>query len=298
VFPDFNVGQTHSRGLRAYWQLNSGLIEYIDCLGSFRNTTVRGQITGMELNLGIIDDFVKGRDEANSKVDRDKTWNWFTDDFMTRNAKDSALLVIATRWHVDDLIARMTIKWPKMRVLNFPAIAEMDEGWRVKGDPLFPEHKPLDFLLSQKALMSESSWSAEYQGHPFLIGSGEIPIEKLKVVPYFDRREVSATVLSVDKAGTEGGDGAATAIVIMHRMKNGTFVIENVIRGHWKSLDREKYILAWADYIYPVHVMTRKFLGETTRKLSVTESQKCSQLRGTCSRRKPSVASANCAQVA
>jgi hypothetical protein len=51
-------------------------------------------------------------------------------------------------------------------------------------------------------------------------------------------------------------------------------------------------------YVYPVHVMTRKFLGEMTRKLSVTESQKCAQLRGTCSRRKPSVASANCAQVA
>ena len=50
--------------------------------------------------------------------------------------------------------------------------------------------------------------------------------------------------------------------------------------------------------VYPVHVMTRKFLGEMTRKLSVTESQKCAQLRGTCSRRKPSVASANCAQVA
>jgi hypothetical protein len=32
---------------------------------------------------------------------------------------------------------------------------------------------------------------------------------------------LAATVLSVDKAGTEGGDGAQTAIVIMHRMKNG-----------------------------------------------------------------------------
>jgi hypothetical protein len=56
------------------------LIEFVDHKGSFRNTTVRGQITGMELNLGIIDDFVKGRAEAGSKNDRDKTWNWFTDD--------------------------------------------------------------------------------------------------------------------------------------------------------------------------------------------------------------------------
>jgi hypothetical protein len=90
VYPSFRVGQTHSRGLRSFWQLNSNLIEYINHKGSFRNTTVRGQITGMELNLGILDDFVKGRAEANSKLGRDKTWNWFTDDFLTRAAMDSA----------------------------------------------------------------------------------------------------------------------------------------------------------------------------------------------------------------
>ncbi len=127
VFPHFEIGQTHSHGLRAFWQLNSGLIEYVGYKGSFRNTTVRGQITGMELNLGIIDDFVKGRAEASSKNDRDKTWIWFTDDFMTRHSKDSALLVIATRWHIDDMIGRMKEKWPDMTVLNFPAIAERDE---------------------------------------------------------------------------------------------------------------------------------------------------------------------------
>jgi hypothetical protein len=229
VFPSFRVG--HSRGLRAFWQLNSGLIEYIDHIGSFRNTTVRGQITGMELNLGIIDDFVKGRAEAFSKVDRDKTWHWFTDDFMTRSSKDSALLVIATRWHLDDLIGRVMKKWPKMHVLNFPALAEQDEGWRRKGEPLFHEHKPLEFLLERKALMTESSWSAEYQGRPFLVGSGEIPIEKLKVLPFFNPSDIASTVMSIDKAGTEGGDGAYTAIVIMHKMKNGTFVIEHVLLG-------------------------------------------------------------------
>ncbi len=56
-------------------------------------------------------------------------------------------------------------------------------------------------------------------------------------------------MLSVDKAGTEGGDGAQTAIVIMHRMKNNTYVIENIICGRWASLEREKYIKAWADYM-------------------------------------------------
>ena len=51
-------------------------------------------------------------------------------------------------------------------------------------------------------------------------------------------------------------------------------------------------------FLYPVHVMTRKSFGLMTRKLSVTESQKSAQFRGTVSRRKPSVASANWAHVA
>src|SRR5450759_1967712 len=50
--------------------------------------------------------------------------------------------------------------------------------------------------------------------------------------------------------------------------------------------------------IYPVHVTTRKSFGLMTRKLSVTESHRSAQFRGTFSRKKPSVASANWAQVA
>jgi hypothetical protein len=118
VYPSFRVDQTHSRGLRAFWQLNSNLIEYIGHKGSFRNTTTQGKITGMELNLGILDDFVKGRAEANSKLERDKTWNWFTDDFLTRFAKDSALLLIATRWHLDDLIGRLKIEREELNQLR------------------------------------------------------------------------------------------------------------------------------------------------------------------------------------
>src|ERR1019366_9353706 len=53
-----------------------------------------------------------------------------------------------------------------------------------------------------------------------------------------------------------------------------------------------KYIL------YPVYVRTRKSFGLMTRKLSVTESRKRFQFLGTLSRKKSSVASANCPHVA
>jgi hypothetical protein len=101
----------------------------------------------MEQNLGVLDDFVKGRAEANSKLQRDRTWNWFTDDFYSRFSKDNALLVICTRWHVDDLLGRLMQKFPEMRVVSFQAIAEKDERVRRKGEALFPSLKPLGMLL-------------------------------------------------------------------------------------------------------------------------------------------------------
>ena len=41
-----------------------------------------------------------------------------------------------------------------------------------------------------------------------LTGCGEIPIEKLRIMPFFRREDIAECVMSVDKAGTEGGDGA------------------------------------------------------------------------------------------
>jgi len=200
--------------------------------------------------LGVLDDFVKGRAEANSKTMRDKGWHWFTDDFMSRFAADSALLIICTRWHIDDLTGRFIAKDPTVRQLTFPAIAEEDEKYRKKGEALFAELKPIGFLLERKALMTQASWEAEYQQRPYVQGGNVFPIELLRTIPVFDRREVAASILAVDKAGTAGGDGAFTAIVLMHKMKNGQFVIERVARGRWSALEREKMIKKYVETDY------------------------------------------------
>ena len=85
IFPDFVIEQQG-------YVCNTDLIEYCGEAGSFRNTTIEGPINGMELHLGIVDDYAKGRAEANSKKQRDHTWRWFTDDFMARFSQDSCLL--------------------------------------------------------------------------------------------------------------------------------------------------------------------------------------------------------------
>ena len=75
---------------------------------------------------------------------------------MPRFDKNSGVILIMTRWHVDDPVGRFIEQTPGVRVLRYPAIAEDDEGLphRGRGEPLFPGHKPLDFLLEQKQLMS------------------------------------------------------------------------------------------------------------------------------------------------
>lgn len=152
---------------------NSDLLEYVNKEGYFRNTTVNGSITGESLDLGVIDDPIKGRKDANSKTIRDAAWDWFTDDFFTRFDEKAGLLAILTRWHVDDPIGRLIEKDPSIRVLNYKAIADKKELNRGEGEALFPEHKSIRFLLERKSVMDSSSWESLYQQSPFVKG-GEI----------------------------------------------------------------------------------------------------------------------------
>ena len=164
----------------------------------------------MELNLGVVDDPVKGRAEAQSKIVRDRTWAWFVDDFMTRFAADSGLIMVGTRWHIDDPIGRLIDREPRLRTLTYPAIAEADDGFRRKGEALFPALKPLDFLLERKSLMSESSWQSVYQGHPYLVGGGMFPIENLPV-SIFAPISVSASSAWISGPSTSPSTSAAQA---------------------------------------------------------------------------------------
>lgn len=212
VFSDTRIDQPG-------WMCNSSLIEFVGHQGSFRTTTVAGAVNGMELHLGIIDDPVKGRREANSKTTRDMTWSWLTDDFMSRFAKDAGLICVMTRWHVDDLLGRLIERMPNVRVLRYPAIAEHDLRHfyrgeyivRHKGEALFPELKPLDFLVRRKKILTAGSWEALYQQHPIIVGGGIFPIEKLRVIPVFDRNEIRMSVRGWDKAGLLGANMPARA---------------------------------------------------------------------------------------
>jgi len=220
-------------------------LEFVGKGGSFRNTTVDGKINGFGLDIGIIDDPIKGRAEAQSKPIRDKTWNWLADDFFNRFSDSAGMVMIQTRWHVDDPTGRWIERFPETQVLKYMAIAERDTRYRKTGMPLFPQHKSLEFLMERRRALSEASWQSLYQQHPIVVGGGILPIEKITTLDLLDREKIARTVRFWDKAGTEDG-GAYTAGVLMHAMRDKTYVIEHVVRGQWSALEREDHILSWA----------------------------------------------------
>ena len=224
---------------------NSQMIEFegegVD-RGYFRNTTVEGQVTGESLDIGVIDDPIKGRAEANSQLTREKTWLWMTDDFMTRFSDKAGLLIIMTRWHLDDPAGRLMELNPDVRVCRYPALAEEDEEHRKEGEPLFPELKSAEFLDKQRATMTLAGWQSVYQQAPIIVGGDMFPIDKATIVREIPARaNVSKVVRYWDKAGTHEG-GAYSAGVLMTLMDDGTYCVVDVRRGRWGALEREKMI--------------------------------------------------------
>jgi predicted phage terminase large subunit-like protein len=261
VFPKTKIGLPG-------WQCNTSLIEFGGHAGSFRNTTVRGGVNGMALDVGIVDDPIKGRREARSKQERDAIWGWFTDDFMGRFADTAGLIIHATRWNVDDVIGRATKAFPHARVFKFKAIATEDEKFRRAGDPLFPEFKSLEFLESRKTLLTDASWSSLYQQSPYVVGGGQLPVEKFRAVPFLDKSKILKSVRYFDKAGTAQADNekaARTSGCLMHQMQDNQWVISNITKGRWGALEREDKIKAHAQndagWLFPYEVWVEQEPG-------------------------------------
>jgi len=227
---------------------NREMLEYVGREGYFRNTTVRGSITGESLDLGVIDDPIKGREEAGSEAIRDKTWDWFTDDFFTRFSDDAGLLAILTRWHVDDPIGRLRLQLgDEVRVVSYPAIATKNEQHRKIGEPLFPEHKSLEFLLERKAAMAAVNWEALYQQNPQIVGGEIIKGEHLgryKQPPIIKQR-----IIYADTAQKTAERNDFSVFECWGKGDDGKIYLLDMIRGKWEAPELERRAIAfWAKH--------------------------------------------------
>jgi len=185
VFPGLLSGATVGIKRDSAPLMNSSAIEFsngdANHPGSFRNTTIGGLIIGESLDLCIIDDPVKSHEAALSATIREKTWNWFMADAKTRFSDQAALLIVLTRWHVDDMVGRLldqkNINRDHLKVLSYECIAEDDYKYRKRGEVLFPEFKTPEFIQERKNSFHPRIWNALYQQRPTIEGGNIIKPE-------------------------------------------------------------------------------------------------------------------------
>ncbi|MDO5686765.1 MAG: phage terminase large subunit [Neisseria sp.] len=237
IFPATVIGKSKATPDAGQYLRNREILEYVGHDGFFRNTTVRGSITGESLDLGVIDDPIRGRADANSETIRNAAWDWFTDDFFTRFSEDAGLLAILTRWHIDDPIGRMIERVEGVTVKSYAAIAEEDEAHRKRGEALFPEHKSLEFLQERKQAMPQGNWLALYQQRPTAQEGNLFKPERL--VPIDALPALPVRWLRGWDFASSDGKGDYTAGALIGALQDGRFVIAGMVHGQYGTDDRD-----------------------------------------------------------
>jgi hypothetical protein len=134
---------------------------------------VGGAITGRRADLAIIDDPVKSREEAESEIVREKTFEWYKSDLVTRLKPNARIILIQTRWHLDDLggklIHEMEKGGDKWVIISLPAFAVEDDPLippRKVGEPLWPAWENTEALERKRKILGFRDFESLYQQNP------------------------------------------------------------------------------------------------------------------------------------
>lgn len=146
--------------------------EYIAC-------GIMSGVTGNRAHGIVIDDPVKGREQADSQVIRDRTFEAYQDDLLTRLIPNGWVVIINTRWHEDDLSGRILPEdWAgesgdilcrdgnTWRIVCLQAEAQhhSDPMQRNPGEMLWPEWFNEKHWAQYR--LNRRTWSSLYQQRP------------------------------------------------------------------------------------------------------------------------------------
>lgn len=199
LYPDTQIKQDES-GVQV-WGIQ-------DHFGKFRASGLSSGITGKGYHLGICDDYCASRLEAESETQREGMWQHFKDDFMSRRAPVSITIVLATPWHIDDIIGRIAQitdpenekyepDFPPFEILRFPAkngevkVHEKDNEKYgdydyhetvVKYNYLFPERFNEQWYKQQFASLGDYSSSALLQCQPVSQGGNLLRVDRVNII--------------------------------------------------------------------------------------------------------------------
>lgn len=163
----------------ARWETTAG--------GTYYSTSVKGSVIGRRANLILVDDPYKSKEVAYSPAERKKISEWYFTDVVPRLLPGGVIVIIATRWHEDDLTGEIIKKSErgeieKFEVISLPALCEdpdNDPLGRQYGEALWPQQYPREKLLEIRGGLvgttgNEDEWNALYQQRPRPAETGNI----------------------------------------------------------------------------------------------------------------------------
>lgn len=166
-----NVGLSMESAAADQWALTNG--------SEYMAGGLLSGLTGNRAHLGIVDDPIKGREQAESDTIRKKTWDAYVDDFCSRLIPGAPQIMMLTRWHQDDPAGRILPEgWDgesgifagrdgrTWHVICLPAIADRidDPLGRAVGETLWPEWFSLDHWKPFQR--NRRTWFSLYQQKP------------------------------------------------------------------------------------------------------------------------------------
>lgn len=224
------------------WETTSG--------GEYFAAGVGGAVTGRRADLAVIDDPVRSREDADSEIIRNKTWDWYKSDLYTRLKPGGRVVLIQTRWHEDDLAGRLLADaasgGDQWEVLSLPALAEeYDILGRTIGEPLWPEWEDAGALGRKRRAVGPRDWSALYQQRPAPEEGDYFKADWLRSYDKVPARDTLKVYGGSDYAVTADG-GDYTVHVIVGMDPEGRLYVLDLWRAQASS---DQWVEAFCDLV-------------------------------------------------
>jgi predicted phage terminase large subunit-like protein len=219
--------------------------------GEYYAAGVGTGIAGFRADGAIIDDPIRSREDADSETVREKIWDWYKSDLLTRLRPGGFVVLIQTRWHEDDLAGRaleeMAAGGDRWSVLSLPAEAEEDDALgREPGEWLWDdEYGYAKFLAREKATQTARNWSALYQQRPAPETGDYFKEEWLKPYTKAPTRSTLSVYMASDYAVTKDG-GDYTVHVVVGIDPEGKMWLLDLWR---KQASSKAWVEAWCDLV-------------------------------------------------
>ncbi len=233
--------------------------------GFRRWASIGGALTGMGGEMFVVDDPIKPED-VHSQTRREAVNNWFGGTMLSRlnNKRESQIVVVMQRLHLDDLTGYLLRETQGWSLLSLPAIAIVPEDVplgrgctysRQAGELLHPEREDESAYAELRETMGPARFSAQYQQRPVPTDGEFLDSEWFRFYdepPTVDRK--SYVIQSWDTATKDGLTSAYSACVTL-LVHQGNYFLLDVTRQKLNFPALRQLALALSDRFKPRYIL-------------------------------------------